>query len=235
MGNIIGHNRNSSSDRQRQTEGQEVRDQSQRPEHRRPPHQDFAYNPPGHLQDRAEQPRQGTGQEGSTLRRTYRMQDLISPLAMEQFSSMMIEHGDRLTNQEYDEEPEIIKSWSDQQVNDLNSKLDPTDKPASSNSGEEQSLIFVEGMNMRMIAHEMQKASLLDKYYASRESENRDQEIEMMIQLHDQNREELVKALLKERNESKDILGRMPEGKRREKLEDMIDKKIQEYINEKDG
>jgi Mg/Co/Ni transporter MgtE len=56
-----------------------------------------------------------------------------------------------------------------------------------------------------------------------------------MIQLHNQNREELVKALLKERNESKDILGRMPEVKRREKLEDMIDKKIQEYINEKDG
>ena len=235
MGNTTGCFRDSSSDRQHQIEGQEVRDQSQRPEYRRPTHQDFAYNPPGHLQDRAEQPTQGS-QERRPLRRIHRMQDLISPLAIEQFSRMMTEYNGRLTNHEleYEEqsdirEPEIIKSWSDQQVNDLHSKLDPTDKPASSNSKEEQNLLFIEEMDMRMIVYERQKGSLLDKYYSPVEDINREQDIKRMIQLHNQNREELVKTVLQYRIDKKDTLGAIPNLERKADLEKMIDGKIQEY------
>jgi hypothetical protein len=167
------------------------------------------------------------------------MQDLISSLAREQFSRMMREHGGRLTNQEYEDqssinEPEIIKSWSDQQINDFHSKLDPTDKPSSSSSEDKQNLSFLEESNMRMLVYKVQKESLLDIYYAPGEGTNRDQEIERMIQLHDQNKEELVKILLEERNNKNGyILGRMPEAEIRLKLEYIIEKKIQEYINEK--
>ena len=242
MGNTIGHNRNLSSDRQRQAEGQEVRDQSQRPEYRRPTHQDFTYNPPRSSQYRVEQPAQDTPQEGQErriLRRTQRMQDLISPLATEQYSRTRAGHDGRSTNQEHEEksdreEPEIIKDWRDQQVDDLHSKLNPTDKPDSSNSEEEKSILFVEKMNMRMIVYERQKESLLDKYYALGEDTNRDQEMESMMQLHDQNREELVKILLEERSKSGNILGIVPGRRIREELENKIDEKIQEYINKKD-
>jgi hypothetical protein len=234
MGNTLGGFRDSSSNRQRQTEGQEIWNQSQRPEHRRPPHQDFTYNPPRHAQDRGEQPTQGTGQERRTLHRTHRIQNLISPLASEQFSRMMIEHSGRLTNQEHEEESEIIKIWCDQQVNDLHSKLDPTDKPASSNSGEEQSLTFVEEINMQMIVYERQKESLIDKYNTIGEDINRDQEIERMMQLHDQNREKLVEIILENRRKKGDTLGKIPHPGRKAELEDMINEKIQEYINKKD-
>ena len=146
MGNIIGHNRNSSSDRQRQTEGQEVRDQSQRPEHRRPPHQDFAYNPPRPSQDRAEQPTQGMPQE-SQWRAHFDIQNIenYSSGQMAEFvfwgiSERFGQYVQRLVEPMDRPVPPIIQKWRDQYLEDFHSKLDPTDKPASSNSEEKQSL-----------------------------------------------------------------------------------------------
>lgn len=243
MGNIIGHNRNLSSDRQRQTEGQEVRDQSQRPEYQRPTHQDFAYNPPRSSQDRAEQPTQGMPQE-SQWRAHFDIQNIENYSSGQmaefvfwgiaehfgQYVQRIVESGEPMDRPV----PPIIQKWRDQYLEDFHSKLDPTDKPASSNSEEKQDIPFLEESNMRMIVFNAQLGSLSNEWSKMDGNANRDQEIERMMQLHNQNTDKLVEILLEERSKSGDILGRMPEGEGRAKLESVVDENIKKYMDKKD-